>query len=345
MEAFGFVAIRQLIVRSAVMICFFIFIKQTTDYTLYFALHSAGLVTMVILNVRRVFTENNWPLHKPELKKHLAPLFHFFLTSSAITLYIYFDTFLLQKITNDHSLVGYYTTAVKLVKIFLVGLLALGTILLPRISYLVSSGDVESVKKHLNKNLEFIIVIGLPISIGIMLLAPEAVVVIAGEKFSPATPLLQIMSFIPLVISISNLFCFQTLIPFKKEKFFLVVVLLGCVVSISLNLFLIPIFSAQGSAYANIITESIIAILSGIFAYRSLQFKINTTMVLQCVFCCLFFIPVIFICRNYFHNNLITFCISITACPLIYFLIQRLIFKNTTIKGIEDYVIQLIRRN
>src|SRR5204863_7251883 len=111
--------------------------------------------------------------------------------------------------------------------------------------------------------LRFIIVTAIPVGTGLMILAPEIIGTVAGEKFLPAVPLMRILAFLPLIIGLSNLFCFQTLVPFNQEKKFLGTVITGCLVSISLNFLLIPHLQEAGAAISNMITEIIITIISG----------------------------------------------------------------------------------
>jgi O-antigen/teichoic acid export membrane protein len=343
MEAFQFSATRYLLVRSTVVVCFFLFIHDAQHYTRYFAIHSCGLFVMAFLNSRKLWQETDWRKSSLQIKRHLKPLWHFFLTASAITLYIYFDTVLLEKITGNNTIVGYYTTAVKLVKVFLVGLLALGTVLLPRLSFLVSEGKLAEVKMHLQNNLAFIFVIGIPISTGIIFIAPEIMEAIAGKEFIAAYPLLQIMAALPLVIACSNLFCFQTLVPFKQEKKFLVVVASGCVVSIALNLLLIPFWGAAGSAWANLITETLIALFAAWFAHRVIPFDLPLKLLFQTLACSAIFIPIIWGIRQFTQHPYLIFAFAIVLCTLCYYLAQRVIFKNAILITIERYIGKFIR--
>jgi O-antigen/teichoic acid export membrane protein len=322
-EAFGAAAVRYFLVRAGVLIAIFLLVHRETDDTLYFTIHSLGFMAIALWNSRKMFGENRFSGYRIELKRHLRPLAHFFLTSSAITLYIYFDTVLLQHFTRSDLQVGYYTTAVKLVKIFLIGLLAIGTVLMPRISFLVSTGKQEEAGKQLQKNLEFLVVSGLPVSIGLLALAPETIRVVVGDKFIPATTLIRILSFIPFVIALGNLYCFQILVPFKKEKNLLLLVSMGCLLSIGLNLLLIPRMGASGSAWANIITESAIALFAGIQAARCIQLKFPLKLILGCTACCLPFFPIISGLRHITESPFSIFVLAVAGCAASYFLLLK----------------------
>ena len=79
--------------------------------------------------------------------------------------------------------------------------------------------------------------------------------IIFGNKFVDASVCLRIMAFLPLIIGLSNVFGIQGLINLKMDKQFLILTFLGAVMSIILNLVLVPIYSENGTAISWLITE------------------------------------------------------------------------------------------
>lgn len=343
MEAFRFAAIRTVVVRIGMLVALFLLIKNASDYPYYSGIFTAGFLLQALTNGYKVAKDNHFVQQPIQLHKHLRPLWHFFLTTSAISIYIYFDTILLQLLTHNEQAVGYYTTIIKLVKICLVVLLTVGSVLMPRLSFLVSTGNTSAVKLHLDKSLLFLVTLGIPISAGLYLLSPEIIVVIAGEAFLPAVPVMKILALLPLAIGLSNLFCFQTLIPFKKEKLFLVAVVIGGIASVALNLLLIPYLAEQGAAWANMITEIIISIITGWYAYQIIQFSISPRVIIQTVVTCLLFVPLIFLCRSVFSSSFTILLAAIGCCVLLYGVLQYLLFRNVAVRETVEFVIQTLK--
>jgi O-antigen/teichoic acid export membrane protein len=341
MEAFRFSAIRTISVRLLMIVGFFLLVRTSDDYAIYWVIFTVGIFIIASLNSYKLLTENHFATQPLNLKRHLKPLWHFFLTTSAISVYVYFDAIILQHLTHNARLVGYYTTVLKMVKICLVIVLAIGTVLMPRMSYLVGAGNISEIKRHINKVLEFIFVAGLPIGTGLFVLAPEIIKTVAGEKFLPAVPLMRILAFLPLIIGLSNLFCFQTLVPFKQEKKFLLVVIIGGIASLGLNFLLIPTLAEAGAAYANMTTETIITVMSGVLAYKIIHFKLQVSVIIQILFSSLLFIPVIWICRSLFSSSVLILCTGIPACMIIYFGVHLLVFKNMVVIEVRDYIAAL----
>lgn len=341
MESFKFAAFRSLIIRSAMLIAFFIFVKKSEDYTVYLGIFTAGFFLITIFNLSKIFAENSFVKQPLQLKRHLKPLWHFFLTSSAISIYVYFDAILLQYITHDEAAVGQYTMVLKMVKICQVALLSIGVVMMPRLSFLVSTNNMEAIKKYLGKLFDIIITIGIPVCAGLMLLAPEIIVVIAGDKFSPAVPVLRILAFLPFIIGLSNLFSFQVLVPFQKEKKFLRAVLAGCVISISLNLLLIPHLSLLGAAIANLAVELSITVITGFYAFKVVRFKIKKETIFQSIFSTVLFLPLVLFCRDIFPAPIIVLIFSISTCIVLYYCLQRFIFKNSFIQEVQEYAVNI----
>lgn len=344
MEHFKFAAIRMVLVRLAVLAAFFLFVKEEGGYAIYFAIISISMAVIAILNGYKILQENSFAKKPANPARHLKALSHFFLASSAISIYVYLDTILLQNITHDETQVGYYTTSLKMVKIFLMVILAMSAVLLPRMSYLAGENRKEEMKAFLGKYAALVFVAGLPVCCGLYMLSPEIIATIAGEKFLPAVPIMQILSFLPLVIAFSNMFCFQVLVPFNKEKKFLLAALIGCVASISLNYWLIPLFAAQGAAYACMATELTVTIITGVMAWRVIQWDINSKALLQSLFLSLLFLPLVMLCRKTGMAPYAVLAISILVCAVFYFAVQYFVFGNTIVKEIKQHIQQLLKQ-
>jgi O-antigen/teichoic acid export membrane protein len=342
-EAFRFSAIRTLLIRCLMIAAIFLLIKKPADYSTYFAIYTVAFLLIAILNSARLSAANMIVFKGLRPLRHLPALWHFFLTSSAISIYFYFDAIILQHLTHDNEATGYYSFTLKMVRIFLLVILALGTVLSPRVSYLVGNNKTTDAGHYLNRLLAFVVLLATPAAIGMMLLAPEIITVIAGPAFLPAVPVLRILAWLPLVVGINNVFCFQTLVPFKQEKKFLFAVLSGCVLSIGLNFLLIPALKESGAAIANICTETAIAVISGLFALKYHRFVISRPLLWQTLIGCLLFIPVVALCRYWMPAPLPVLLMAIPGCIGVYFIVLYSC-KNELLTGLLSFMRNLQNR-
>ncbi len=338
MEYFKFAAIRNVIIKVSILACFFLLVKQSNDYALFFGIFTAGMLANAVFNISKVFSENKIASERLDFKKHFTPLFHFFLTSSAIGTYEYFDTIILEHITKSGVQIGLYTTMLKLTRVVTVMIITTGSVMLPRISFLLSEGNKEGVKIYLEKFLGFILFMGIPSCLGLFIFAPEIIQAIAGDKFKDAVPLMQVLCFTPLIIGISNVFCYQVLVSFRQEKKFLLVAAVGCVVSIALNFLLIPVLSAQGAAFATLLTEVAVAVISGAMAYKLIRLHINATAIIQTIALSLSFFLVAIACRSIFQSPLLVMFGGIAGCIIVYWPMQYFVFKNSIAKEMTGYL-------
>jgi O-antigen/teichoic acid export membrane protein len=140
------------------------------------------------------------------------------------------------------------------------------------------------------------------------------------------------------------MFCFQVLVPFKQEKKFLFAVIAGCLVSLSLNFFLIPQLAAQGAAYASMATEIVVTILTGIMAYKVVPWHLNKKILMQTIISVMLFIPLVFLCHRFASSSWVILSASMVTCTLIYFVMQYFVFKNPVLTEAKEYVQNLLKR-
>ena len=90
---------------------------------------------------------------------------------------------------------------------------------------------------------------------GIILLSDQIVEVLFGANFSPAASTIKILSLLIILMPLSGgVFC-QLLLTSGKEKNYLLCVLSGTIVNVTLNSLLIPQFAQNGAAIASVIAE------------------------------------------------------------------------------------------
>jgi O-antigen/teichoic acid export membrane protein len=153
-----------------------------------------------------------------------------------------------------------------------------------------------------------------------------------------------LLSFLPLIIGLSNLFCFQTLIPLKQEKLLLPAVLTGCVCSLVLNCWLIPIYGATGAAVATLATELGVTLLTGFFAHRHVRFSLSFSSIFQTVSATGIMMLVTIVIQMMNWADWIVILIGGIGGLLIYGCLQWYIFNNQLLKEAAIYLKQLTRQ-
>jgi O-antigen/teichoic acid export membrane protein len=342
-EAFRYTAIRTILLRFASVMLIFLLVRSPEDYIWYFAILIGTPLLTAFLNFGKLLRETNFS-GSTSLQRHWKPLSLLFLTSSAISLYVFFDTIILGQLTNDAT-VGYYTTALKIAKLCLLLALSVGAVLMPRMAQVFEQEQWEDARRYLARTFNFLVTLSLPICTGLLLLAPEITAIIAGDEFLPSVAVLRILAPLPLLIALSTLFGVQVLVPLRKEKRLLIAVVLGSVTSLALNFALVPLLRERGAAIATISTEAVVCAATAFFALRSFTFRINGLLFLQSLISCALFWPLLLALRSVVHHPLALLLTGIAACAALYFIIQKYLFKNPAVSEIFHFFAQLLKRN
>ena len=200
---------------------------------------------------------------KEDVKYHLKEGWHVFISTIAINMYTTTNTFLLGLLTNN-TLVGYYSISEKII-LAVNGLLnPISQALYPFISRSVNNDKKTSVV-FIRKLSKIMAVVGLILSIGLLVFSKTIILTLFGPSYASSVIILQIMSIIPLAVSLSTIFGIQTMLTFNYKKAFTTIVMLGGILDIILGIVLIYLLKEVGIAISFTITEIFITIAMFIF--------------------------------------------------------------------------------
>ena len=274
MEDFKYIAIRTVAFQLLSLVCMFIFVRSSDDYLTYAIIcvvSSSGANVMNMIYRRKycktVVTFNiNW-------KTHLPPIFFLFVMSLSQTIMQNADVTMLGLMKSDYD-VGLYTTANKMVRLAAQLVQSLAFVIIPRLSIYFLEQDYDSINAFLRKVLNFNITLGLPITIGIEMMASDIVYILGGAEYIEAVPVIRvlILSFTFSLVGGSFLGS-AVMIPSGKEKYYMVVCLITAGLNVLINFLLIPSLGAIG---ASIATAS-----NGFLIFILLLFKVDKRIRVQ----------------------------------------------------------------
>lgn len=263
----------SLLVKASCLVGLLIFVTDAGDVVPYALLATLALTGANILNLLHARSFVSFRAKGLNVKRHLKPVFLLLAASIAIELYTLLDTTMLGILKTDAE-VGYYTTAIRLVKTAVTVITVIGGILLPRLSSVIDE-DGENVGKMVKKALSVLLLICLPSTFGLFFLGDTVVLSLFGTEYFPSVPILLILSPMLLIMSVGNLFGTQVLLSAGQEKKLLWSVLCGAVVNFTMNLFLIPSFGARGAAIASVVSELVVMIVQVVCAMKYCAFELS----------------------------------------------------------------------
>lgn len=343
---FKFITLRTLIVRIITTISVFFLVTNENEGIVFFSLLVFTNIINGIINFWYAKKSLNFSfsINFEKLKKHLKPLFYIFSTSISISIYVLLDTIMLGFLADEKA-VGFYSLALKISKVPMLFVGALGLVLIPQLSSSFHQNDLENFKILILKSLNFVITFSFPVIFFVFGMSNELLHAFAGDQFVGASMTLKILSVVVLLIGLSNVFGLQILTPMGKDKFLTFSVLLGTITSLSLNFILIPLYQERGAAVTNIITEFVVTGATLYFALKFIRLDFDYPFILKSL---LYSMPICFFSMvwSYMSTNYLFILICTSIMTGIYFIIiQVYLIKNQIIVELKNILIQKIWPN
>lgn len=227
----------------------------------------------------------------------------FLLASLVVVFYNEVDKQIIAALIDERA-VGYYTTAATLYSTVMFIPVVLTTALFPLMAR--SFKDAPDALRRLNqKSFNIMFIVGVPVSLGLMAIAPALIRLIYGPAFAPAEVILSVMGVVVIFVYL-NILIAQILISIEQVNRWTVVLIIATLATIVLDILLIPwsqrVFNngALTGAITFLITEAGQTIV-GIFLIPRGTFSwLNVTTALRALFAGLMMTGVCWLVRDLF---------------------------------------------
>lgn len=248
----------------------FWFVKSSDDYqkaaliqSLVYVL-SSTLTIGLLINKRYVSLKINISKHK--IISAIKDAYPVFLTMAATSLYTTMFVIILGYFSSSQE-VGKYTAIEKIIRgIAYLIFIPMSQSFYPKISSMSAASTDKA--KHLVKTIAVIVMFATLFLSLILFFNAGIITSILGKDYNNATDILQIMSFIPIFISVGGILGQLGLLAIGNEhnkKQFQKVYFCAGAIALLLMFTLIPLYNAKGTAWALFITE--FTVLVGMLLY------------------------------------------------------------------------------
>lgn len=189
----------------------------------------------------------------------LKTAFPYLLVSGFLTIYTQLDVIILSLLLNEES-IGYYGVANRLFGTFLFVPTVFITALFPVLSRMYSTGS-DNMGKLFQKSFEFLFLLSVPIGLGVFAVSKPVIDVLYGVQFVKSAPILAILGIV-LIFTFQNTLLGRYFISIDQQNRWTVVMAVATVVTIPLDIMLIPICErvfgngALGGGLSFLITEA-----------------------------------------------------------------------------------------
>src|SRR5271157_4767654 len=207
-----------------------------------------------------------------EIKFQFSKGLPFFIQQSVVSLYTITVPFILGLMTNNTT-VGFFSVANTIVSTARGVLLGpIAQAVYPRMNKLAHDAPDEA-KRFARKVLILMASLGLLLTLMIFFFAEFIINFLVGAEYEGSIPILRILSFIPFIVGISNVYGIQCLVPFGKQKQLTTILSIASGLCIGLLPLLIFFFDGIGSALAMVITESFVTVVLILYVQRNNSLK------------------------------------------------------------------------
>lgn len=261
--------------------------------------------------IRPLFELSQW-------KKIMTLSWPLAITIAFNLIYLKADTLLLS-LFKSQAEVGLYGAAYKIIDVLSSLPFMFAGIILPLMVLAWQERDRLKFNNLLQKSFDVLAIASIPMVVGVQFLADEIIVLVAGSDFNGAANILRLLIVAIAAIFLGNMMS-HAVIAVKRQKQIIWIYMLTSITSLIAYLILIPKFSYYGAAVVTIYSESLIALLTGIYICRYLKFRLSFKGLLKAIIASL--IMAIFLYLNPLSQitSILSLIITIVIASVIYLL-------------------------
>lgn len=261
LEKMKYITFLNLSSRVFFTISIFIFIQEKEDYIIVPLLTSLGSIIVgvfsLVIAIKTLKIDWSFPSINM-IKFQLVDGWHIFMSRIAISLYTISITIILGIFTNN-TVVGYFSAADKIIQAVKGIYFPISQAIYPLISNKINENKVTGL--IFVKKITLIVGFGMfVISLLVFLNAEEIIQITLGDKYHSSIVLLEIMAFLPFIISLSNMFGVQTMLNLGYKKAFSYILFIAAILGVLLSVVFAPKYEGVGTAVVMLIIETLVTI-------------------------------------------------------------------------------------
>lgn len=318
LEQFAVTVTRNAIIKIATVVAIFIFVRSREDLWIYALIMSCGMLFSQIylwLRIRKYadFCKPSWS----QVKSNIKPVLMLFIPAIAYSIYKLLDKVMLGAMSSM-SQVGLFDNAEKIINIPSSLITAFGTVMMPRITVLLGTGDEHRIS-YLNKiSVRYFTLLVVGAAFGLAGICNVLAPVYFGSEFVGSAPIIAGLGFSLIFVTWANVIRTQYLIPNKLDKPYVISSVIGALANLAVNIILIPKCAGIGAMIGTIIAEFTVFFVQLILVRRSFPMSQYLQPVLFLFPIGMIMFAVVYWIGAYMGNTIITLIIQILVGGFLY---------------------------
>ncbi|PKU88395.1 Flippase [Bifidobacterium pseudolongum subsp. globosum] len=279
-EQYGYITIRNIILKVVGLVLMFLLIHNTNDYLGYGIVVVVGSYTSNIFNIIRLRKYVDFKqCGKLDLRRHIKPMISFAVSNISSGMYGQIDMLLIG-FWGSGLIVGLYQFVVKIKMICITAITSVGSVMLPRISYFEANGGHDSTTKLVGKNINFLFISSLAIIAALAICGEPIILLLGGPQYLDSRLALILIAPVLLFAS-ANTVLSQYMVATGREKAYAAVNFTGLLLGIMYGVVLIPSMGLNGAALGASLCEFTILIIRVIVLRKSIREILRDTDVFK----------------------------------------------------------------
>ena len=248
---------------------------------------------------------------------------------------------------SDMIQVGLYENSEKLISIPMGLITALGTVMLPKMTNMISKGQSKKSEVYLSKSMYFVMFIAFGSTFGLIGMVDIIVPIFLGQEFIGSIKIIKIIAPTILFLAWANVIRTQYLIPNKRDKEFLISTIIGAIVNFIFNILLVSEYGSVGAAIGTLLAEISVALYQTFKVRNILNIREYLKNTIIYIIPSFIMYLVLKILASIFGTKIITIIMQLLIGGVIYLLISlfivvrkndisilKLVYKNKILKRV-----------
>lgn len=259
MEKMRFITLVNFVSKLLFTLLIFVFVQEESDYLIVPLFNTAGYLSAGLISFFIAYYVFDLKVKLPKVRvmmEQVKESWAIFVSTLGINLYRSANTLLLGLLTQNYTLVGYYSSAEKVIKGIQSLVSPVSDALFPHLSRRFENKAGKSGLQLMTRLGKYYFAGLFVMSLLLLIFAKPLILLVLGDKFAESIMDARIMSFVVLFGGMNYFMGILGLVNMgHKRKFMIFVLITGVISFVSLFVF-IPFFGDEGASAVMLLSEA-----------------------------------------------------------------------------------------
>jgi O-antigen/teichoic acid export membrane protein len=187
------------------------------------------------------------------------------------------------------------------------------SVMMPRMSALLAEGNDEAFRHSIRVSFDGMMRFIVPLTLSVIVLAPEIIGVISGLGFEGAVQPMRIIMPAAVAVGIAQVLAIQVLMPLRREKVLLIASIVGAVVGLTINITNVPMLQSVGSAVVLLTSEFVVTLTYVAYVLRHKLIPLPFDTILHNLLLSLPTVAICIACSYFIENDFIAVGVALVV--------------------------------